>query len=108
MAHVQKRCGKCGTTILPKARTCPACRADGVVWRARYRGPDGRERSRTFSRRPDAERFLTSVEGSKLRGDWTDPHLARRRYGHWLSQWQGTERNLRPSTRARADAYLRN
>ena len=27
-------------------------------WRARYRGPDGRERSKTFGRRTDAERFL--------------------------------------------------
>jgi integrase len=108
MAHVQKRCGGCGTTVPPKVRTCPACGTDDIVWRARYRGPDGRERSRTFSRRPDAERFLTSVEGAKLRGDWTDPQLARRRYGGWLVQWQGTERNLRPSTRARDDAYLRN
>lgn len=27
-------------------------------WRARYRGPDDRERSKTFERRVDAERWL--------------------------------------------------
>ncbi len=31
-------------------------------WRARYRDPTGKERSRTFERRVDAERFITSVE----------------------------------------------
>lgn len=37
-------------------------------WRARYRGPDGKERSRTFDRKADAERFLVTVESDKLRG----------------------------------------
>jgi len=39
-------------------------------WRARYRGPDGRERSKTFDRRVDAERWLASVETEKAKGTW--------------------------------------
>lgn len=35
-------------------------------WRARWRTPDGKSRSRTFQRKSDAERHLTSVEHSKL------------------------------------------
>ena len=35
-------------------------------YRARWLDPDGGERSRTFSRRADAERHLTAVEGAKL------------------------------------------
>lgn len=46
-------------------------------WRARYRGPDGRERSRTFRRKADAERFLATVETDKVRGTWVDPRLSR-------------------------------
>ena len=42
-------------------------------WRARTRGPNGRERSKTFERRSDAERWLTSQESSKLQGAWVDP-----------------------------------
>jgi len=34
-------------------------------YRARWLDPDGRERSRTFSRKADAERHLTAVEGAK-------------------------------------------
>lgn len=46
-------------------------------WRARYRAPDGRERSRTFARKADAERFLATVETDKSRGTWVDPRLSR-------------------------------
>jgi integrase len=46
-------------------------------WRARYIDPSGRERSRTFRRKAEAENFLTTVENGKLRGDWIDPSLGR-------------------------------
>ena len=46
-------------------------------WRARYRGPDGRERSKTFARRIDAERFLAAMEHSKSIGAFVDPALGR-------------------------------
>lgn len=39
-------------------------------WRARYRDPTGRERSRTFNRRIDAERYLTQVESDFIRYRW--------------------------------------
>ena len=39
-------------------------------WRARYRGPDGRERSQTFDRKVDVERWLAQVEIDKARGHW--------------------------------------
>lgn len=56
-------------------------------WRARYRGPDRRERSRTFERKLDAERWLASVEVSLTRGDWTDPARARVTVGDWSWEW---------------------
>ena len=42
-------------------------------YRARYRDPAGRERSKSFSRKADAERWLAEVEHTKTRGMWTDP-----------------------------------
>jgi hypothetical protein len=42
-------------------------RPDGR-WRARYRDPAGKEHAKHFARRVDAERFLTTVEHSKLTG----------------------------------------
>lgn len=67
-------------------------------WRARYRGPDGRERSRTFERRTDAERWLASVEVSKSKGDWVDPALGRRTFAWWVTEWEPTLVSLREST----------
>lgn len=69
------------------------------AWRARYRAPDGRERSKSFARRADAERFLTAVEASKLRGEWVDPVLGRTRLREWLDTWLDTVRpTLKPKT----------
>src|SRR5437588_4193148 len=65
LAHIQRRCATrgCRRPIPPRARTCRAC-GGSVEYRARYRGPDGRERSKVFERKGDAEAFVTSTEGS--------------------------------------------
>jgi len=55
----------------------------------------------------DAQRFLTEVENSKLRGTWTDPALGRVLFREWLAEWWSTTTNLRPSTRARDEMLLR-
>ena len=67
-------------------------------WRARYRGPDGRERSKTFDRRTDADRWLASIEVSKARGEWVDPSLGKRTFASWTEEWSGAIVDLRPST----------
>ena len=46
-------------------------------WRARYRGPDGRERSQTFERRMDAERWLVGEQSARAKGEWVDPAVRR-------------------------------
>lgn len=76
-------------------------------WRARYRGPDGRERSRTFDRRSDAERWLATNEIAKARGEWIDPTLGRCTFAEWAEQWQTTLVDLRPATRDRDLRILR-
>src|SRR5215211_4185430 len=51
-------------------------RADGK-WRARYRPvPGGRQIARHFSRKIDAERWLTEQQSRVNRGDWTAPNWA--------------------------------
>lgn len=76
-------------------------------WRARYIGPDGRERSKTFRRRVDAERFLATVEAGKLRGEWIDPRLGRRTFGEWAAQFEASRVNLERTTRAQREVALR-
>ncbi len=79
-----------------------------AAYLARYRGPDGREHSKQFARRVDAERFLASAEVTKAEGLWGDPAKGRVRLAQWVAEWQESERHrLRPSTYARDDVYLR-
>ncbi len=67
-------------------------------WRARYRGPDGRERSRTFTRKVDTERFLATVEVDKVRGRWIDPALGKVSFEEWAERWMATTVHLKPKT----------
>src|ERR687898_1059955 len=90
MAHIERR-----------------VRSGKVNYRARYRDPAGRERSKSFSRKVDAERWLAEIEHAKTRGAWTDPALGRVRFADWLAAWWATTTNLRPTTRARDETLLR-
>src|SRR5688500_6382012 len=44
-------------------------------WRARYWGPDGRQHSRSFARKADAQRWLAEVEHDKTPGQLDQPGL---------------------------------
>jgi integrase len=82
-------------------------REGGVVWRARYRDPAGRERSRSFRRKIEAERFLTQTEAALHHGDWTDPDLGRTTVRAWAPQWLRTKRGLKPKTLSSYQSLLR-
>lgn len=90
MAHIEKR-----------------TQAGTLRWRARYRGPDGRERSRTFARKTDAEQFLAQVETDKARGTWLEPSLALVPFGTVADEWLRTATHLKPKTRAGYESMLR-
>jgi len=77
-----------------------------VIYRVRYRGPDGRERSRNFKRKVDAGNYLTTVESAKLAGTWTDPMHGKMTFAAWLEAWWETAADLRPSTKARDRSYF--
>src|SRR5512133_861005 len=79
-------------------------------WRARYWGPDGRQHSRSFARKAEAQRWLAEVDHDKSRGNWTNPILGRVRFSAWVEEWQQTTNNVRPTTAVRdrmlLDRYL--
>jgi hypothetical protein len=77
-------------------------------WRASYRDPSGRERSRSFARKVDAERFLVSIEDAKLRGAYVDPAAGRVPFAAWAERWFNTTATLRPSTRKDYEVLLNN
>ncbi len=75
-------------------------------WRVRYRDPAGRERSKSFLRKTDAERFLHSVETDIVRGEWTDPRLGRITFGEWSTRVEAGRANVSNSTRANYHSVL--
>jgi integrase len=80
-------------------------RPDGQ-YRARYRDPSGKEHARHFARKVDAEKWLTSVEHSKLTGGYVDPRAGRVTFGEWAAQWQAAQ-VWRPATAMSAHHALR-
>lgn len=90
MAHIQKR-----------------IRGGRTRWVARTLTPDGEERTKTFDRKVDAEHWLTTIEATKLRGDWIDPERGRERFSDVAQAWLASNPNKRPTTHARDAAVIR-
>jgi integrase len=81
-----------------------------LTYRVRYRDPDGRERSRVFTRKGDAEQFLTDTEARLLNGTWIDPRRSRRRFSSWADEWWqdwATRPRRSPATLQAAESHLR-
>jgi len=75
---------------------------DGKVigYQARWRDPARAQRKRTFRRKQDADRFLTSLTADLLRGAYVDPN-DRTTVGELAAQWLGSTVHLKPSTQSR-------
>lgn len=56
-------------------------------WQVRYDDPDGRERTRTFRRKPDAQRFLAETTADLVTGRYVDPRGGRTTVGAFGQQW---------------------
>ncbi len=78
-----------------------------LSWRARYWALNGRERSQTFSRKVDAERFLAQTEARKAQGTWVDPVRAEVLFGERAHRWMATTTHLKPKTIASYQSLLR-
>lgn len=78
----------------------------GARWRARYTDPSGRERSKTFERKTDAQRFLATVTADALRGVYVDPTV--QTTVSELVRAHAATRMHRASTARRVDSVIRN
>jgi hypothetical protein len=82
-------------------------RRDGN-WIARHVGPDGRERSKSFRRKIDADRYLASAEVGKLRGEWVDPKLGLLTVAAAAEGWiEAARPTLKPKTTAGYESLIR-
>lgn len=83
-----------------------AKRTDGR-WRARYRDARGREHSRHFARRIDAQRWLDSVTAAVQTGTYVDPALGKITVAEWTGRWLAAQAHLKPSTYERYAGVVR-
>lgn len=67
-------------------------------WDVSYRGPDNKQRRKTFKRKVDAQRYANTVEADIVRHDWVDPQRGRRLFSEWANQWIDTTGHLKPKT----------
>ncbi|MDR1387927.1 MAG: site-specific integrase [Propionibacteriaceae bacterium] len=72
----------------------------------RWRGPDGAQRSKTFTRKIDADRHAVAVESSKLVGAYVDPRASGITVDQWADRWLAGKTNLAPSTKATTATLL--
>lgn len=75
-------------------------------YRARYRDPHGQVRSQTFATKRDAERWLATVETSKITGDWVDPRLGRVTVETYARSWLATKADVARSTLGNIEGRL--
>jgi integrase len=102
MAHIEDRWEK----VVDGRRVRTERYGTGKRWRARYLDPDGRERSRTFARRVDAERFAATVTTDVLRGAYVDPSAGRVTFRDFADSWLAA-RTFNESSREATEIRLR-
>jgi len=76
-------------------------------WRARYVDNVGKEHTRHFDRKVDAQRWLKDAMASIVRGDHVAPKVARLTVGEWSNKWLDGYRTRRKSTVRQADVHLK-
>ena len=79
----------------------------GVVYDVRLRTPDGRQMSRTFRTRKEAENYEAQQLADLSRGGWVDPRRSVISFADWAAQWLVRDPSKRPSSLARDESVVR-
>jgi integrase len=107
--HIQDRWFKSETDTNGKIRRVKTSRyGTGMRYRARYIGPDGTEKSKSF---PDgqkrlADRWLTKIEADMSGGQYIDPAAGRITFRQYAEKWLATQ-TTNVSTRDMVEMRLR-
>lgn len=75
-------------------------------WQVRYRDPDGKQRSKQFRRKVDAQRFLVETEHKKDSGGYVPPDAGQVTFEEWAGQWLDAQ-VFDVATRVQVESRLR-
>lgn len=70
----------------------------GDSWQATYRGPDGRERTKTFRLQVDAQGWVTDQLAAIGKGRWIDPSAGKITLRAYSAKWLGRRTDLAERT----------
>ena len=76
-------------------------------YEVRLRDPSGREYSRTFRTKREAEAFEDTQRADRARGAWLDPRTGEMAFGAWAKEWLASDPGKSPSALARDETILR-
>lgn len=71
---------------------------DAKRWLAVWIGPDGKEASKAFAKKTEAEKYGTAMEADALRGTYIGPKSARTTVEQWCDTWLAGYATRRKST----------
>lgn len=78
----------------------------GKRWKARYLDTDGRERSKSFARKAEADKFLVQVAADVLRGTYLDPDAGKISLRRYASEFWLPSRSYDARTREEVERRL--
>ena len=81
----------------------------GGKWRARYRDESGRQHSKHFDRKVDAEAWLVAEQSAILRDEWVDPRAGRVPFREFAEKWlaaQTFDESTREAVASRLRAHI--
>ena len=76
-------------------------------WQATVRGPDGRERTKTFRTMVEAQRWRTAELVAMNAGEWVDPRAGKVAFGDFAEDWRRSQVH-RPATADLVESHMRN
>ena len=82
-------------------------RTSAGTYRAFWRDPSGRQRSKNFGTKRQAKAFLTEVQSQMTKGNYADPNAGRTLFGDHARQWMATW-NAETTTVARDRSIMQN
>jgi integrase len=78
----------------------------GSSWQATYRGPDGREHTKTFRLQGEALKWAADEVSALGKGAWVDPKAGKVTFQTYGEKWRAIQIH-RPSTAAQVETNLR-
>jgi integrase len=78
----------------------------GLRWKVHHRDPTGKQPTKSFAKKVDADRYLISIEASKLQGTYVEPSRGKMLIGELAVTWRAAKSGLKTTTRKRYDAAL--